>query len=67
MNHDIFALDERVSRTSVAYKDRCGITISGGLYRAENLKDEMLSPAILIDKVERFFQQNLQQNMEVSK
>ncbi|MCL8011278.1 alpha/beta hydrolase [Streptomyces sp. AS02] len=44
----IFALDENVTRTSVSYKNRFGITIAADLYRAKDFDASQEHPAIVI-------------------
>jgi fermentation-respiration switch protein FrsA (DUF1100 family) len=44
----IFDLDEDVTRTSVSYKNRFGITIAAGLYRPKDLDESREHPAIVI-------------------
>ena len=48
MGHYIFELSENVTRTSVQYKNRYGITLSGDLYRAKDLDEGKKHPAVLI-------------------
>jgi fermentation-respiration switch protein FrsA (DUF1100 family) len=44
----IFELDENVTRTSVSYKNRFGITIAADLYRAKDLDESVEHPAIIV-------------------
>ena len=48
MDNYIFELNENVTRTSVQYKNRYGITLSGDLYRAKDLDEGKKHPAVLI-------------------
>ena len=48
MDNYIFELNENVTRTSVQYKNRYGITLSGDLYWAKDLDEGKKHPAVLI-------------------